>query len=58
MITPGRQYRFIGYTGKLAKRCNQTVTVLNSRRSGILVRFPDGHEATIQRRFLRQLPKP
>jgi len=58
MITPGRQYRFIGYTGILAKRCNQTVTVLTSRPTTARVRFPDGIEAWVQRRFLRQLPKP
>jgi len=58
MITPGRQYRFIGYVGKLASRCNQIVTVIKCQRAQILVRFPDGREANIQRRFLRQLPKP
>lgn len=57
MITAGRQYRYIAYVGKLASRCNQIVTVIKCQRTQILVRFPDGHQAHTQRRFLRQLPK-
>ncbi|GAH97011.1 unnamed protein product, partial [marine sediment metagenome] len=58
MITVGHQYRYIAWRGKLADRCNQTVTVLLSQRTQVLVRFPDGHQAHTHRRFLRELAKP
>ena len=57
MITEGRQYRYIAWHGKLRDRCNQIVTVLRCQGHQILVRFPDGHQAHTQPRFLRKVAK-
>ncbi|MBA7558165.1 hypothetical protein ES705_50957 [subsurface metagenome] len=58
MITVGHQYRYTAWRGPLRDRCDQVVTVLHCYPTRIMVRFPDGHEACTQRRFLRQLAKP
>ncbi|MBA7558223.1 hypothetical protein ES705_51018 [subsurface metagenome] len=58
MITVGHQYRYLAWQGKLRDRCNQIVTVLRCQGHEILVRFPDGHQARTQRRFLRKVAKP
>jgi len=58
MIIEGRQYRYTARRGKLAWRTGQVVTVLRSQATQVVVRFPDGHQAHVEHRFLEPLKRP
>jgi len=58
MIVEGRQYRYTARRGKLTHRHGQTVTVLHCQATQVVVRFPDGHQAHVEHRFLEPLKPP